>query len=329
MSARGLRWLKQTGAAALAASAGAVSYRRFAAPQAPTLPPSVPGERRTARRRSGPLSYGVTGSGPPILLVHSINAAGSAYEVAPFVEALRGERRVYAVDLPGFGFSDRSPRRYNIALYTDAVHDMLDEIAAEAGPGPIDALALSLSAEFLARAAVDRPEAFRTLALVTPTGFQRGSQRRRGPAGSSREVKGLHGILTLPLWRRGLYNLLVTRPSIRYFLQRTWGSKRIDEGLLDYDYLTAHQPGAMHAPSAFLSGRLFSADIRDVYERLSPPVLVLHGTKGDFRDFSEAGWTLSRPNWRLVPFESGALPQFERLTELMTHYRHFLERPPG
>ncbi len=321
------------GASVLGAAAGWLGYKAASAvPHDLPLPPAVTGERReVAAGRAGRLGYYVAGEGgadgsPPVLLVHSINAAGSAYEVRPIFEPLRTLRRVYAVDLPGFGTSDRSPRPYEARLYVDAIHDMLDAIAADAGPAPIDALAVSLSSEFLARAATERPERFRSLALVTPTGFNRGSSKLRGPAGATREVPGLYGFFTVPLWTQGIYDLLVSRRSIRYFLKRTFGSDRIDEGLLDYDYLTTHQPGAKNAPYAFVSGRLFSRDIRDVYERLNLPVWLTQATRGDFADFSEAGWTSQRPNWTVQSFDTGALPHFERPDEFLEGYERFLEK---
>lgn len=63
-----------------------------------------------------------------------------------------------------------------------------------------------------------------------------------------------------------LFNALTSRPSVRYILQRTWGSKAIDEGLFEYCWASARQPGARHAPLAFLSGWLFGQDSRTVYE---------------------------------------------------------------
>ncbi len=326
MAGRALKWSGIVAGLSVTALAGAIAYGRFGTPQSLPMPPAVSGERRVLQRRAGPLSYYVTGSGAPLLLIHSVNAAASAYEVRPLAEALKSERRVYAVDLPGFGFSDRSDRGYEIALYVAAIHDMLDEIAAEAGQGAIDVIALSLSSEFLARAAAERPDAFRSVAFVSPTGFQRGSSARGEGNGGTREVPGLFAGLNVPAWSRGLYNLLVTRPSIRFFLEKTWGSKGISEDLLDYDYLTTHQPGAEHAPYAFVSGRLFTANIRAVYERLTGPVLVVHGTKGDFQDFSEAGWAKARRNWRFVSLEAGALPHFERLREVLEAYRDFRDR---
>ncbi|UEM22836.1 alpha/beta hydrolase [Skermanella mucosa] len=294
--------------------------------RAPTLPPALAGDLRETSRRAGRLAYYVAGDGPPLLLVHSINAAASAYEVKPVFERMVAHRRVYAVDLPGYGHSDRSDRSYEIRLFTDAIHDMLDVIAEDTGSDPVDALALSLSSEFLARAAVERPERIRTLAFITPTGFSKGSAKAHGGirTKASREVPGVYRFVSFPLWGAKLYDLLVSRRSIRYFLERTWGSKNVDDGMVDYDYITAHQPGARFAPFAFLSGRLFSRDVRDLYARLSVPVWMPHGTRGDFRDFSGVDWLKDKPNWRPQPFDAGALVHYEWPEEFVSSYLDFL-----
>jgi pimeloyl-ACP methyl ester carboxylesterase len=293
-------------------------------PDHPSLPAPLSASRRDIDGRAGRIALYSAGEGPPMLLVHSINAAASAYEIRPIFERMCRTHRVFAPDLPGFGASDRSDRRYDIALYVAAIEDVLDAIAAETGDVPVDLLALSLSCEFAARASLQRPNRVRTLAMVTPTGLDRRSPTLRGAPGSSREVAGVYRTVTVPLWSQGLFDLLVSRPSVRYFLQRTWGGKQIDEGLWGYSWLTAHQPGARHAPLAFLSARLFARDIRDVYERLTLPVWVPHGTRGDFKDFSGADWTGERPNWSPMPFETGALPHFEQADRFETAYRQFL-----
>jgi pimeloyl-ACP methyl ester carboxylesterase len=319
--------LRRIMGASLLATAGGIGYSSLFVPRRLPLPTAVSGERREIEMRAGRLSYYVAGTGAPVLLVHSINAAGSAYEVRPIFEHMRAQRRVYALDLPGFGFSDRAPRRYDVRLYVQAIHDMLDTIAADVGPEPVDALAISLSSEFLARATTERPERLRSLALVTPTGFGRPYRLLHGPEGGTREIPGLYGLFTFPLWSQGFYNLLVSRPSIRYFMQRTYGSNDVDPGLVDYAYLASHQPGAKNAPYAFVSGRLFSSDIRTVYEQLALPVWMPHATRGDFKDFSEAGWTRSRLNWRVQPFDTGALAHFERPEEFLAAYDRFLADP--
>lgn len=290
------------------------------------LPHALSGARREHRGRAGRLSYYVAGpdAAPPLLLVHSINAAASAYEVKPVYEALAATRRVYAPDLPGFGFSDRSARDYTIRLYVDAVHDMLDVIAAEHGEAAIDVLAVSLASEFVARAATETPPRFASLALVTPTGFSSAAPLYTGAPESSREVPGMLAIVSVPLWSRALFDALTSKASIRYFLQRTYGSKAVDEAMVEYDYLSTHQPGAHHAPLAFLSACLFARDIRNIYEQLTLPVWVPHATRGDFKNFSGADWARARANWTFEPMPTGAMPHFEQSEAFLSAYQRFL-----
>lgn len=287
------------------------------------LVPALDAPRREVDGRAGRLSVYVGGSGAPLLLVHSINAAGSAYEVRPIFEEMVKTHQVYAVDLPGFGFSDRSDREYSPRLYTDAIHDILDRIAEDHGAAPVDALAISLGSEFLARAAAEAPDRFRTLALVSPTGFSNRSGHF-GRKRKTREVPGLYAFFTFPLWSDAIFRALTSKKSIGFFLRKTFGSDDYDRGLFAYDYLTTHQPGAKNAPYAFVSGKLFSADVRDVYGRLTLPVWMTCVTKGDFADFSDADWARARPNWTVETFETGALPHFERPAAVLASYRGFL-----
>jgi len=306
-----------------------VGVTELSAGNSPTLQPAVSGERQELSESAGRLSYYVAGKGSPVLLLHSINAAGSVYEVKPIYAALTATHRVYAPDLPGFGFSDRSRRPYTVSLYVDAILDMLNRIAEDYGDTPVDALALSLSSEFLARAAVEYESRFRSLTLVNPTGFTLGSDRLRKPEGATRHKPWLSSVLEFPVWRSGLYRQLVRPATIRYFLKRTWGSDHYDEGMAQYADVATHQPGAENAPYAFLSGILFSADIRNVYEALGMPVWLPHGTRGDFKDFRGADWTKSRDNWHLQSFDTGALPHFEEPEAFITALRTFLSNPAG
>ena len=290
------------------------------------MPAALDAPREEIDSPAGRLSYYVAGNGPPLLLIHSINASGSAYEVKPLFDHYRNTRRVYAVDLPGFGFSERGERDYNVDLYTRSIEVMVKLIASDNAGAAVDTIALSLSSEFLARAARSDPERIARLALVTPTGFRRGSDRLREPAGSTRKIAWLHRVLSVKLWQRSVFNLLTSPRSIRYFLKRTWGSDNIDEGLAAYDDIITDQPGAEFAPIAFLSGGLFSKDIRTVYEALTQPVWLGHGTRGDFKDFSEAKWTEERANWSKQAFDTGALPHFERPDEFFAPLDAFLLR---
>jgi pimeloyl-ACP methyl ester carboxylesterase len=293
------------------------------------LPLALPGELQTLSLASaGRVALYAAGpaQGTPLLLVHSVNAAAAASEVRPLFEHQRHSRPVFAIDLPGYGHSERSARDYTPRLMVDAIHGAVAHIQSRCGPGPIDALALSLSTEFLARAAVEQPLAYRSLALVSPTGL-RGGQSGRGPQGSTRAVPGLGAVFRGPggVWGRGLFRQL-TRPGvIRYFLRKTWGGQTIDEAMWAYAVRTAQEPGAEHAPLCFLTGGLFSADIHTVYESLTMPVWASHGVRGDFTDYRGKTFLEQRPNWHFTVFQTGALPFFEVGEAFNAAYAEFLQ----
>ncbi len=284
----------------------------------PTLPPPVDGELLMVDG----IACWTAGSGPPLLLIHSVNATASAAEVRPLFEHARATHTVFAIELPGYGHSERSDRVYTPRLMTDALHAVAAQIRQRCGPGPIDALAVSLTCEYLARAATEQPAHWRRLALVSPTGFN-GRTARRGPPGSTRVVPWLYRLLSSPRWAQGLFNNL-TRPAVvRYFLERTWGSKAIDETMWAYALLTARQPGARHAPLHFLGAGLFSADIHDVYDAVTQPVWASHGVRGDFTNYRGMALVKNCARWQLSVFPTGALPYFEVPAEFNAAFDDF------
>lgn len=299
--------------------------------QAPVLPPALPGERIEFMSTAGRLSY--YGLAPhnqkprtdarPMLLIHSMNASGSAAEMRPLYEHYGQSRAVYALDLPGFGSSDKSDREYLPRLMTDAVLGMVTRIRAEHNGAPVDGLALSLGCEFLARAAAEFPADFASVALVSPTGFN-GRKPRLGPPESVVGSHAVHRALAWQGWSSGLYRQL-TRPGIiRFFLEKTWGGKQIDEALWRYDVLVTQQPGAKHAPLYFLAALLFSADIMHVYDALKRPTWLVHGVRGDFVDYRLKSRFAAAPNWSMDVMETGAMPYFEAPTEFFRRYDAFL-----
>ncbi len=249
------------------------------------------------------------GEGTPVVLVHSVNAAASSYEMRPLFEAYRGKRPVLAFDLPGFGRSQRGAREYDRALYREAVLAMIDRMALHRG-GFVHVVSLSLGCEFAAAAALERPEAVRSLTMISPTGLGRSreSLQQNAAAGRSEKVANL---LSVPLVGAPLYAALVSWPSIHYFLSKSFVGP-VNKGLERYSHVSAHQPGARHAPLAFLSGKLFDPEVRtQVYERLRCPVQVLHDQDA-YTDFAMLPEMTKRPGWsaiRITP--TRGLPQFE------------------
>ena len=204
------------------------------------------------------------GTGPVVLLVHSINAAASAHEMrAPFAR-LAPHYRVVAVDLLGFGDSDRPQMVYTAELYRDLIIDV-----ARALGGNVRVIAVSLSSAYAITAAHHAPDAIRAVSVICPTGLedlvvpsQPGSAYRllAGPVGAA------------------IFAGLVSRVSMDYFLgQMTYAdASRCDAVMRDMYYRVAHRPGARWAPICFVTG-LLNCDLRDVLPHLAQPLQVSWG----------------------------------------------------
>lgn len=289
----------------------------FHGPASPALPAAIGADTgAVAVRGVGTLGYyrDLTGDDPPVVLLHSVNAAASSYEMRPLFESLRGRRRVFALDLPGFGRSERGARAYNPALYADAIERFVVDVASPQGH-PVDLVALSLSSEFAARAALRSPSLFRSLTLLSPTGL--------GPP-RSRATPLLRGALGVAPLAAGLFRLLRAEGSVRYFLSKSFVG-RPDEGLVRYALRTAAAPGAHHAPVAFVRGDLFTADAFDsLYAPLRVPTRVVYD-RDAYSSFERLD-ALTRANpavtaHRLAP--TRGMPQFERPSEVVD----LIERP--
>ncbi len=261
--------------------------------------------------------YRVTGTGAPVVLVHGIDAAASSFELRQVFAGLADSHRVYALDLLGFGLSDRPARRYTAADYVELIEAFLRDVVQ----APAAIIASSLSAAYAVAVAARAPERVARLVLVCPTGLEHLADPP--PAWQHR----LGDLLRLPVIGSALFNLLVARPSLRWFLtERTYADPaRVTPELLDHYYLTAHQGGARHAPAAFVGGSL-NLSIRETYPTLGQPVLVVWGREAQITPVSDANQFIrSRPTTRLKVLDRcGLLPHDERPEEFLAIAREAL-----
>jgi pimeloyl-ACP methyl ester carboxylesterase len=285
---------------------------------------TLPGEPRFYHWRRGVRVFNVfyakdeRGAGAPIVLVHGIDAAASSAEWRDVFASLAGKRPVYAPDLLGFGLSDRPSRRYTAAEYVELLDDFIEEVVER----PAVVVASSLSAAYAVGVAARSPERVAALLLVCPTGLQRFNQP---PTRAQRLVEGF---LRLPILGSAAFNLLVSRASIAYFLkERAYGNpKLVTAQIVDQAYRSSHQPGARHAPAAFLGGSL-NLDLREVYPALRHPVWIAWGRQARFTPLSDANLFLrTRLGTRLKVFDQpGLLPHAETPAEFGAYLEELLD----
>jgi pimeloyl-ACP methyl ester carboxylesterase len=111
-----------------------------------------------------------------------------------------------------------------------------------------------------------------------------------------------------------MFNSLVSRRSIRNWLERTYSDDTIvTDDLVEIYYWTSHQRGARHAPAAFISGNL-NIDVRQALRRLTQPTLLIWGEEGSITPVEEfRGFRGVKPDIELaVLTPAGDLPHDER-----------------
>lgn len=325
-----MRRLLATGGALTGAAVGlgaaTVAWSRFLVDHDVPLPDAIDApRRRMTTSGAGEVSYYLDDSAPgrPLVLLHGFHAAASAFEMRTLFEAFRATRPVVAVDLPGFGFSERSERAYGPELYQSALTALLGRFAV---PGGADVVALSVSAEHAALVAADNPELIRSLVMISPTGFASpGREPRIELLAREGRTTPTGAVDRSALLAQTTYDLLTTRRSLRFFLQRTL-LREVEDEVVEHAWRTAHQPGARHAALAFLRGEPFVPDLDSVFDRVRVPTLVLYDEDA-YSDYgSLPSFILQHPMWaaQRVPGTCG-LPHLDAPDPTARAIAHWFE----
>lgn len=289
------RLLRRAAGATLAGLAGAAVGNRLLSGRAEPPASPLPGESRRYRWRGFDVAYAEAGDpeNQDVLLLHGPNAAASGHEFRAVAEKLAADYHVLVPDLPGFGRSDRPVLSYSAALYTAFV----EEFAADCTEDAV-CVASSLSGAYAA-AATRAGADFRELVLVCPTTTTMPGRR-----------PWLRSLLRAPVVGQALCNLLVSKPSIRYFHDDHgfYDLANLSAEQVDYEWAIGHQPGARFAVASFLAGFLdLDEDLSDLLAAVDVPVTLVWGRESDLLPVAEGEALAERADARLVVFDRAKL----------------------
>lgn len=79
----------------------------------------------------GKIHYTAMGSGKPILCIHSMRSGSSSYEFSKITKHLAKTHTVYAIDLIGFGLSEKPKITYTAYMYVQLLHDFIKDVIQE------------------------------------------------------------------------------------------------------------------------------------------------------------------------------------------------------
>jgi pimeloyl-ACP methyl ester carboxylesterase len=304
-----------------AAGAGVAALAAFNAAVAREVPEpetgALGGEAGTYAWKEGRVFYRHAGpeDAPPILFIHGIGAGTRSFMWRRNFIPLSRDFRVYAVDLLGFGYSDKPANAlYSSDLYVELIADFLREVVGR----PAGLVAHTLSAAFAARVADEHTGLVGPLVLVSPTGADNLSARP-GMTGAA-----FYGLLHSPVLGTSFYNAVTSERGVRdYARKQLFYEKRFaTPRLVAHYYAVSHLPGAQYAATAFLSGYL-NTDIREPFARLHQPITIAWGKQDTTNPIDQAGMLLRlNPRTRLEVFDRcRQMPQEEHAERFNTLLR--------
>ena len=133
-------------------------------------------------------------------------------------------------------------------------------------------------------------------------------------------------LVDTPVIGTAAWNVQVSRAALERMLEVSYyRDDRVTDEMLDVAFATAHQPGAKHAPTAWLSHQL-SLDVRPALRRLHQPALLVWGAQAEQNPAEESfGYRALKRDLRVAILDpAGDLPHDEQPEEFNEVVGEFL-----
>jgi pimeloyl-ACP methyl ester carboxylesterase len=259
---------------------------------------------RTVATDSHRISLLEAGTGAPVVAIHGLGASKASFLAT--VAALAPRFRVIAIDLPGFGDSDKPVGApYDARYFAGAVVELLDALGIDRA----HLIGNSLGGRVALEAGLRAPERVRRLALLAPSMAWR-SKRPWAPA--LRLVRPELGVL--PHAPRAVVERIIDRamPEAR----TGWAAAGIDEFLRSF--LTPRGRAAFYAAARqiYLEEPEGDDGFWPRLRTLKPESLFVWGRRDRLVPLAFARHvTDALPNARHLELDCGHVPQMERPRE--------------
>lgn len=222
--------------------------------------------------RFGKIRYIKKGSGSPLLLVHDLTVGSSVYEFNKIIDVLSEKHEVFAIDLLGYGLSDKPNMTYTNYLYVQLIIDFVKNIIGK----KTDILSTGDSSQIAVMACHNDPEVFNKLIFINPQSLYESNQI------PSKQTKALKFLLDTPIIGTFVYNLFTNKASIektfkdKYFYNTINIEEKDILSYLEASHLPDHSSKYVFASYV---GKYINTNIIHALKEINHSIYIISGEK--------------------------------------------------
>jgi pimeloyl-ACP methyl ester carboxylesterase len=258
------------------------------------------------------------GEGPAVIFVHGLGASWQSW--LENIPEFSRDRRVVAMDLPGFGCSDLPEHDISIEHYADWTFRLLDELGIERGT----IVGNSMGGFIAADMAIRQPERVQRLALVSAAVFWQEYRRAQPLVELARRSDA---IVARALTR--VTDDVATRPRLRAWAMATAGFRypHLIERQLAHELVRSARRTDGYLPAL---EALADFPLEEELPKISCPALIVWGAQDTLVPVKDAKRLEALiPDSRRVVFErTGHVAMLERPERFNSLLRAFLDEEP-
>lgn len=269
--------------------------------------------------RFGNIYYKKRGQGTPLLLVHDLNSASSAYEWNRMVQKLAEDHTVYAIDLIGCGRSDKPKLTYTSYLYVQLISDFIKYVIGQ----KTDIVVTGLSGSFVIMACNASPELFGRIMMINPHSL---CSLNKIP---NKRTKTLKFLIEMPIIGTLIYNMCTSKHKIRKAFAGSYFSNCKNCSVKN---ITAYHEAAHLGKSsakflfASLNGRFININMTHALKKINNSIILISGTDVENAEDIMNEYTSLNPSIEKgIAANTKYLPQLENPAALVSQINIYFQ----
>lgn len=268
--------------------------------------------------RFGKVHYIKKGSGNPILLVHNLTPGSSSYEFHSIIDSLAEKNEVYAIDLLGYGSSEKCNMTYTNYLYVQLITDFIKNVIGKKAT----IITSGDSSSIAVMTCHNNPEVVNQLVFINPQSLYQSNQI------PTRQTKLLKWFIDTPIIGTLVYNMQTTGKAIRKQFEEEYffNPDNINDTDIQSYCEAAHKDDhkVKYSISSYL-GRYININICHGVKEINNNITIIHGDSvDDYETIIENYQYCNNAIESAVIEEAKLLPHLEKPEETVNLIKTYL-----